>query len=109
MGMLDNNIHMNGAGTTYQAFLDLADAAEEACNGKGARGNYLGLFAGTLLLSRFMPFDGLTADALGESVLAFADAALAVRAALVEPAAEHVPAPDADFSGERDIGKFISV
>ena len=29
MGMLDNNIHMNGAGTTYQAFLDLADAAEE--------------------------------------------------------------------------------
>ena len=56
-----------------------------------------------------MPFDGLTADALGESVLAFADAALAVRAALVEPAAEHVPAPDADFSGERDIGKFISV
>ena len=29
MGMLDNNIHMNGAGTTYQAFLDLADAAEK--------------------------------------------------------------------------------
>ena len=81
----------------------LRAALELACNGKGTRGNYLGLFAGTLLLSRFMPFDGLTADALGESVLAFADAAL------VEPAAEHVPAPDADFSGERDIGKFISV
>ena len=87
----------------------LRAALELACNGKGTRGNYLGLFAGTLLLSGFMPFDGLTADALGESVLAFADAALAVRAALVEPAAEHVPAPDADFSGERDIGKFISV
>ena len=29
MGLFDNNIHMNGAGTTYQAFLDLADAAEE--------------------------------------------------------------------------------
>ena len=87
----------------------LRAALELACNGKGTRGNYLGLFAGTLLLSRFMPFDGLTADALGESVLAFADAALAVRAALVEPAAEHVPAPDADFSGERDIGKLISV
>ena len=28
MGYFDNNIHMNGAGTTYQAFLDLADAAE---------------------------------------------------------------------------------
>ena len=29
MGIFDNNIHMNGAGTTYQAFLDLADAAEK--------------------------------------------------------------------------------
>ena len=29
MGIFDKNIHMNGAGTTYQAFLDLADAAEE--------------------------------------------------------------------------------
>ena len=28
MGIFDKNIHMNGAGTTYQAFLDLADAAE---------------------------------------------------------------------------------
>ena len=28
MGYFDNNVHMNGAGTTYQAFLDLADAAE---------------------------------------------------------------------------------
>ena len=65
----------------------LRAALELACNSKGTRGNYLGLFAGTLLLSRFMPFDGLTADALGESVLAFADAALAVRAALAEPAA----------------------
>ena len=29
MGIFDKNIHMNGAGTTYQAFLDLADAAEK--------------------------------------------------------------------------------
>ena len=29
MGLFDKNIHMNGAGTTYQAFLDLADAAED--------------------------------------------------------------------------------
>ena len=28
MGLFDKNIHMNGSGTTYQAFLDLADAAE---------------------------------------------------------------------------------
>ena len=28
MNFFDKNIHMNGAGTTYQAFLDLADAAE---------------------------------------------------------------------------------
>ena len=77
----------------------LRAALELACNGKGTRGNYLGLFAGTLLLSRFMPFDGLTADALGESVLAFADAALAVRAALAEPAAAPSPASGAGFSG----------
>lgn len=29
MGLFDNNIHMNGAGTTYQSFLDLADEAEQ--------------------------------------------------------------------------------
>ena len=33
MGYFDNNIHMNGSGTTYQAFLNLAEAAEE----KGGR------------------------------------------------------------------------
>ena len=47
----------------------LRAALELACNGKGTRGNYLGLFAGTLLLSGFMPFDGLTADALGENLV----------------------------------------
>ena len=74
----------------------LRAALELACNGKGTRGNYLGLFAGTLLLSRFMPFDGLTADALGDRVLAFSAAALAVRDALAAPAApEPAPAPAA--------------
>ena len=74
----------------------LRAALELACNGKGTRGNYLGLFAGTLLLSRFMPFDGLTADALGDRVLAFSAAALAVRDALTAPAApEPAPAPAA--------------
>lgn len=27
MGLFDNNIHLNGAGTTYQSFLRLADEA----------------------------------------------------------------------------------
>ena len=89
MGMLDNNIHMNGAGTTYQAFLDLADAAEEACNGKGARGNYLGLFAGTLLLSTFVLFS--------------------VRAALAEPPDDPSLASGPDAGGETVAGNFISV
>ena len=56
-----------------------------------------------------MPFDGLTADALGDRVLAFADAALAVRAALAEPAAAPSPASGAGFSGGKGTGNFISV
>ena len=59
-----------------------------ACNGEGTRGNFLGLFGDALILSAFVPFEGLTAATLGDRVLAFADAALAVRAALAAPAAE---------------------
>ena len=59
-----------------------------ACNGEGTRGNFLGLFGDALILSAFVPFEGLTAATLGGRVLAFADAALAVRAALAAPAAE---------------------
>lgn len=87
----------------------LRAALELACNGKGTRGNYLGLFAGTLLLSGFVPFAGLTADALGDRVLAFSAAALAVRAALAEPAAAPSPASGAGFSGGKGTGNFISV
>ena len=81
----------------------LRTALRLACNGKGTRGNYLGLFEDTLLLSAFVPFEGLTAAALGDRVLAFADAALAVRDALAASAArEPAPAssglpPDAGF------------
>ena len=65
-----------------------------ACNGEGTRGNFLGLFGDALILSAFVPFEGLTAATLGDRVLAFADAALAVRAALAAPAApEPAPAP----------------
>ena len=88
----------------------LRAALRLACNGKGTRGNYLGLFAGTLLLSGFVPFDGLTADALGDRVLAFSAAALAVRAALAEPAAAAPsPALGADSFGETGAGSFVSV
>ena len=59
-----------------------------ACNGEGTRGNFLGLFGDALILSAFVPFEGLTAATLGDRVLAFADAALAVRDALAAPAAE---------------------
>ena len=88
---------------TFRAALELA------CNGKGTRGNYLGLFAGTFLLSSFIPFDGLTADALGDRVLAFSAAALAVRAALAEPADDPSPAPAPDSFGETVAGNFVSV
>ena len=37
MGIFDKNIHMNGSGTTYQAFLDLADAAEREVGTIGNR------------------------------------------------------------------------
>ena len=59
-----------------------------ACNGEGTRGNFLGLFGDALILSAFVPFEGLTAAMLGDRVLAFADAAHAVRDALAAPAPE---------------------
>jgi len=57
-----------------------------ACNGAGTRGNFLGLFDGALLLSTFLPMEGLTAESLAPRILAFADAAVAVREALAAPA-----------------------
>ncbi len=71
-----------------------------ACNGEGTRGNFLGLFKDTLLLSTIVPFEGLTASSLGDRILAFADAALAVRAELAAPApaASAPPAPAAPVS-----------
>ena len=29
MGIFDNNVHMNGAGTTYQSFLDLSELGQK--------------------------------------------------------------------------------
>ena len=59
-------------------------ALELACHGKGTRGNFLGIFDGALVLSRFVPFEGLTLQKLGSLVIAFADAAIAVESALSE-------------------------
>ena len=67
----------------------LRAALELACNGKGTRGNYLGLFAGTLLLSTFVLFS--------------------VRAALAEPPADPSLASGPDAGGETVAGNFISV
>ncbi len=66
----------------------LRTALTLACHGEGTKGNFLGLFDGTLILSTFAPLEGLTPESLGAKVLAFADAALDVRDALAAPAHE---------------------
>ena len=53
-----------------------------ACHGEGTHGAYLGLFDETLLLSSCVPLEGLTAELLGNRILAFADTAFAVRDSL---------------------------
>ena len=65
-----------GGGKRLRAALTLA------CHGEGTHGSFLGLFDGTLLLSAFLPLEGLDADALAARLLAFSDAAVAVRDAL---------------------------
>ena len=57
-------------------------ALELACHGKGTRGNFLGLFGDVIIVSRFMPMDGLTAKTLGATLVAFADAAAEIADAL---------------------------
>ena len=70
----------------------LRKALALSCNGEGTRGAYLGLFDETLLLSTFIPLEGLTAETFGGRILAFADTAHAVRDALAASATE--PADD---------------
>jgi hypothetical protein len=57
-------------------------ALELACHGKGTHGNFLGLFGDAIVVSRFMPVEGLTAEALGATLLAFADVAAEIADAL---------------------------
>ena len=78
----------------------LRKALALACNGEGTRGAYLGLFDGTLLLSTFMPLEGMNAEKLGGRILAFADTAHAVRDSLAASASE--PADDI-ASGETSL------
>ena len=57
-------------------------ALELACHGKGTHGNFLGLFGDAIVVSRFMPVEGLTSKALGATLVTFADAAAAIADAL---------------------------
>jgi len=68
-----------------------------ACHGEGTRGAFLGIFEDTLLLSAVLPLEGLDTETLAARLLAFADSAADVRAALAAPAhldaaTESVPA-----------------
>ena len=69
-------------------------ALELACHGKGTHGNYLGLFGDTIVVSRFMPMDGLTTKALGATLVAFADTAAEIADAL--SVARQQGAPEAE-------------
>ena len=57
-------------------------ALELACHGQGTHGNFLGLFGDAIVVSRFMPMEGLTAKTLGATLVAFADAAAEIEDAL---------------------------
>ena len=60
----------------------LRTALSLACHGEGTYGNFLGLFDGALILSALLPLEGLDAEMLAAHLLAFSDAAVAVRDAL---------------------------
>ena len=58
----------------------LEKALALAHDGKGTFGASLGLFDGELILSVHLPMHGLDAETLGAKLMAFADAAVSVRA-----------------------------
>lgn len=66
-------------------------ALELACHGQGTRGNFLGLFGDAIVVSRFMPMEGLTAKTLGATLVAFADAAAEIADALSVSRQQGVP------------------
>ena len=74
MGLFDNNIHMNGAGTTYQSFLDLADEAEQKGGKIGDRTVRLVKAGDGLATTTFHGTTGARADQIGGARKAFLDA-----------------------------------
>ena len=73
-------------------------ALKLSLHGKGTDGNFIGLFDGGIVMSTFMPLEGLTAETLGARLLSFADTALQVRSAI--EAEEGKPAQEVDASVE---------
>ena len=65
MGIFDNNVHMNGAGTTYQSFLDLADEAEQKGGKIGERTIRLVKAGDGLATTTFHGTTGARADQIG--------------------------------------------
>lgn len=71
-----------------------------ALHGKGTRGNFIGLFDGSIVLSSFAPLEGMTAETLGEHLLAFTDAAAAVRAELAGGSRSRATEGDVDVQSQ---------
>ena len=81
----------------------LRTALSLACRGEGTYGNFLGLFDGALILSALLPLEGLDAEMLATHLLAFSDAAVAVRDALAASVSPDA-APAEPLSGNGLLG-----
>ena len=77
-------------------------------NGKGTNGATLGLFDGNLILSVHLPMQGLNAEALGDKLMTFADAAVSTRAEIA--AAANASEAESGNAGQDDaLEDFIRV
>ena len=74
MGLFDNNIHLNGAGTTYQSFLRLADEAEQKGGKIGDRTVRLVRAGDGLATTTFSGTKGERVTQIGGARKAFLDA-----------------------------------
>lgn len=74
MGLFDNNIHLNGAGTSYQSFLQLADEAEQKGGKIGDRTVRLVRAGDGLATTTFSGTKGERATQIGSARKAFLDA-----------------------------------
>ncbi|MCR5084396.1 MAG: type III secretion system chaperone [Succinivibrionaceae bacterium] len=67
----------------------LRKALELGFNGEGTGGNFLGMFNGTLVMSRTVPFTGLGHQRLAALLAEFSERALLVRDTLLSTSATH--------------------